>query len=71
MARTTCLYCELEGTTTPLVGAGGGMACPVHSAQWVKANAPPTFASVLEAYGIAPQLINVGRPKAGGMYDET
>lgn len=64
--RTNCLYCENEGTQTALVKAGETMACPVHSSEWVRLNAPPTFRAVLEAHGIAPQLLNVGGPFRNG-----
>lgn len=35
--RTTCLYCENDGVTTPLVESGRGLACPIHSADFIQA----------------------------------
>lgn len=58
--RKTCLYCEQNGIETALVQVGHWGCCPIHSADYIAANRPPTFMELLEAAGIAPQLKDKG-----------
>ena len=57
--RTTCLYCEHEGVTTPLVRIAQWGCCPIHSKDYIReATTPPEG----YAYVRRPVLTDRGIP---------